>query len=50
MPFPSYKNYSYISFKKAKTNKVGSKKNKPIKSSHVEKKIILKSLKKIKHL
>jgi len=50
MFFLSYKYYFYISLKKIKINKARpTKKNKPIKYSHV-KKITLKLLKKIKHL
>jgi len=40
---------TYLS-KEPKLTKWGQQKNKSIKSSHVEKKITLKSLKKIKHL
>jgi hypothetical protein len=47
--FPTKAIPTYLS-KEPKLTKWGQQKNKPIKSSHVEKKITLKSLKKIKHL
>ena len=51
MSFLSQKCYSYISLKKPKTNKVEpTKKNKPIKYSHLDKNDIKRLEEKIKHL
>jgi len=47
--FPTKTIPTYLS-KEPKLTKWGQQKNKPIKCSYVEKKITLKSLKKIKHL